>query len=764
MSKELISHSPHLPSNPISQKSQTSPSPKHTPTRRSTPRFLKRFRLGTILVIPFIIPIVVSTGLVGWFSFRNGQQAINDLAIQLNSEISARIKQHVLDYLNKSHTLLQLTYAGVQSDNLKLNDFEGLRRYFWHVVQKGELESYLSFGNEQGEFVGVEYRENGTVQLKIRTKATDPIRETYLLDERGNRQELLKRAEYDPRTRPWYKAAKQAGKPTWSEIYPFFSRKNTSLGISPVRPIYDSKGNLLGVLCINITLVRVTDFIKDLYISPHGQSFIMDRAGELVVSSTIKQPFTVTGEGDNREIERIPAAKSKNATVKATAQHLRERFGSFQAINHSQNLKFQIDGAWHYVQVLPIQDNRGIDWLAVVVVPESDFMQRINANTRTTILLCLSTFVVATAIGILTARWIGGQIVKLNEASQAIASGELNQHVTVNGIAEIETLARSFNSMAYQLKESFAALEAKNADLHQAKQELAQAKEQLEAVLNAVPGSISWIDSGGVYIGVNRHLAASLNLPQDAIIGQEIGFLGGSSPFTEFMRQFLASSDTSASSVIEVGTNDAKRYYLVAAQKYQQGTAMVSVGIDITERELAEEALRIAEENYRSIFENALEGIFQATPDGHYISVNPAMARIYGYDSPEEMIATVTKISRLYVDPSHQDEFERLMESKGEVKNLEYQVYRKDGSIVWVEEDTRAVRDRSGNLLYYEGLIQDISQRKRQEDELRRQLQELRVEIDHQKRQQDVAKIIQSDYFQELKENTEGLDIDEFWN
>ena len=420
----------------------------------------KKFRLRTVLIVPFIVPIIASTGLVGWFSLRNGQQAIDDLATQLNSEISARIKQHVLNYLTKSHNVLRLTQAGVESGNLKLDDFDRLQRYFWQVVQKGDLESYLFFGNEQGEFVGVEHREDGTIQLKIRTKATEPMRETYLLDDRGNQQKLLKQAKYDTTSRPWYRAAEQTRKPTWSPVYPFFSRQNTSLGISPVSPVKDSNGKLLGVLSINITLMRITDFLKELDISPHGQSFIMERSGHLVVSSTIPEPFTVKGgKGDDRQIERMSAADSQNPTVSATARYLRKHFGLFSAIEGSQHLKFQIDGAWHYVQVMPIKDGRGIDWLAVVVVPEADFMERINANTRTTIVLCVLTLAVATAIGVLTSRWISHQIFKLNRASQEIASGTLDQHIEINGIIEIEKLADSFNRMAFQLKESFERLE-----------------------------------------------------------------------------------------------------------------------------------------------------------------------------------------------------------------------------------------------------------------------------------------------------------------
>jgi sigma-B regulation protein RsbU (phosphoserine phosphatase) len=176
-------------------------------------------------VVPFVLQIVAAVGLVGYLSFKNGQQAINDLAYQLTKEVSNRINEHVIGYLNKTHQVLRVTYDGVQGGNLNLKNFDGLQRYFWQVVREGDLESYLSFGNEQGEFVGVENREDKTVQLKIRTKATEPRRKTYLLDNLGNRAKLLQQAEYDPRERPWYQAAKQAKQPTWSPIYPFFLAK-----------------------------------------------------------------------------------------------------------------------------------------------------------------------------------------------------------------------------------------------------------------------------------------------------------------------------------------------------------------------------------------------------------------------------------------------------------------------------------------------------------------------------------------------------------
>lgn len=138
------------------------------------------------------------------------------------------------------------------------------------------------------------------------------------------------------------------------------------------------------------------------------------------------------------------------------------------------------------------------------------------------------------------------------------------------------------------------------------------------------------------------------------------------------------------------------------------------------ELESAYQKLKVAEAKYRSIFENAVEGIFQSSPNGRYITANPALARIYGYSLAEEVTANFTDIEhQLYVDPNRRAEFVRLMEKHGNVSEFESQIYRRDGSIVWISEKAYAVHDEQGKLLYYEGLIEDITQRKQTEEELR---------------------------------------------
>ncbi len=139
---------------------------------------------------------------------------------------------------------------------------------------------------------------------------------------------------------------------------------------------------------------------------------------------------------------------------------------------------------------------------------------------------------------------------------------------------------------------------------------------------------------------------------------------------------------------------------------------IIEYALDVTDRLLAEE-------RYRSIFENAAEGIFQSTPEGHFISVNPAFAKIYGYDSPQEVIAMIKDIGeQIYVNPKHREEIISLLWKQGSVENFETQQYRKDGSIIWVSTNIHVCRKRHDNPLFFEGTSQDITERKKLEAQL----------------------------------------------
>ena len=137
---------------------------------------------------------------------------------------------------------------------------------------------------------------------------------------------------------------------------------------------------------------------------------------------------------------------------------------------------------------------------------------------------------------------------------------------------------------------------------------------------------------------------------------------------------------------------------------------------DISERKRKEEALRQSEERYRAIFEQAVEGFFQSTPEGRFIKVNQALARMCGYDSPEEMMAAITDIAgQHYTNRQDREEFNRLLQEQGVVENFEHETRRKDGSTFWASVSARAVRDGEGRILYFEGTHEDIDKRKKAE-------------------------------------------------
>jgi sigma-B regulation protein RsbU (phosphoserine phosphatase) len=281
---------------------------------------------------------------------------------------------------------------------------------------------------------------------------------------------LFNRPNYDARVRSWYRSAVQLGSPSWDEVSVSFSDQR--LDISATYPFYDKTGTFKGVLLGEQTLSQISNFLQSLKISRSGQTFIVERSGDLIGSSTMEQPFLIV-EG---KAKRLRATDSKETLIRSTARYLVKEFGDFSQIRNSQQLNFVSEGQRQFVQVLPFQSGSSLDWLIVVVVPEADFMERINTNTRSTILLCLAALILAIILGILTARSITQPIWRLSNASWTLAKQaatsdlarpELEQKVETNSVKELRVLAQAFNHMAQKLRESFTALEKANEVLEQ---------------------------------------------------------------------------------------------------------------------------------------------------------------------------------------------------------------------------------------------------------------------------------------------------------
>lgn len=281
------------------------------------------------------------------------------------------------------------------------------------------------------------------------------------------------------------------------------------------------------------------------------------------------------------------------------------------------------------------------------------------------------------------------------------------------------------------LEQKYRELEAANVQL---KREITQrqnvevvlrdSEAQLHALLTAITDVVLVLDVQGRYLKIAPTNLALLHKPADELIGKTLHEVFPKAQADTFLTQIQESLETQQTCNIEYShpTIEKKEVWFAASISPLDNNSVIWVARDMTERKQAEEARHSAETRYRSIFENTYEGLFQMTPDGCLLSANPGLARIYGYESAEELRTAVICLNQQrYVDKSRWDIFLERMQTEERVSDFESQVYRQDGEVIWISENAHIVRDTQGELLYYEGSVVDITKRKVWEEALRYQ-------------------------------------------
>ena len=425
------------------------------------------------LPIIFALLIAATVGLIGWLAYRSGLQSIDDLATWSRREAAARIEEHTSAYLATPNVFHQINDAAVRTGTLDPGNLIGMEGYLWEQVQVTDAVPFVYFGTEQGEILGVERRADGTPALWTVLKAEGPDLNVYQLDDKLNRVKKLDNVPgFDPRGRPWYTAAVQVGGATWSAIYPDISRP--ILVITSVMPVYDQAGKLVGVWGIDLPLDQITNFMRSLEIGQTGQAFIVERTGKIVASSADEPPTVTTENGQ----ERLAAVDSKEPMISAVAQYLQNQPGGLEGIQDNQQFTLPLDGVRHFVEVKPLQDGRGLDWLIVVVIPETDFIGPIYAGLRSTVVLGLVILLVASLLGFLIARWIIRPIIAVTDAAASVEASEFtlkSLEPVVNRTDELGVLARVFQRMA---EEVYAREQSLKRQLQQLRIEIDEVKRQ----------------------------------------------------------------------------------------------------------------------------------------------------------------------------------------------------------------------------------------------------------------------------------------------
>jgi signal transduction histidine kinase len=458
--------------------------------KRRISGIFRQITLQTVLTIPFLLQIFVIVGLVGYFSFRNGQQTVNQVATKLREKVILSVEQQLQNYLEKPQLIVELNQKAVKLEQLSFEDFLALEEHLWRQIQIFNSVYAIYLGNEQGKFAYIKQETDG--RLIAKPVEVVPERRAYLLDSQGKRSKFLESDRYDPRIRPWYLKTIKTNRRNWSEVYTFTGGE---LGITAAGPLYDKQGNFQGVVGVDLVLSLISDVLRKIEISSNGEIFILDRKGFLIATSTNEDPFIHSGTSLREQ--SIKANDSGNPLIKNTSRYLTKKFQNLNQIDQTEQLDFWLDGKKQLVQILPCRDELGLDWLIIIVVPEADFMRGINANSRMTIWLCLLALAIATGVGILTSRILAQPILRLSEVSKIIAQSarlrntatDLYPIVRVRGIKELEVLAESFNEMTHRLKAAFIDLDRTNQDLElrveQRTAALLQAKEAADTANQA---------------------------------------------------------------------------------------------------------------------------------------------------------------------------------------------------------------------------------------------------------------------------------------
>ena len=340
----------------------------------------------------------------------------------------------------------------------------------------------------------------------------------------------------------------------------------------------------------------------------------------------------------------------------------------------------------------------------------------------------LVTMALAFFLGPLLQQPISRPLVELVQTADAISHGaDYSLRAVSTGRDEFGTLVSAFNGMLQQIQ-------CRNDELDKQREHLgdevasrtaelssANARLKLQAgALNAASNSIVITDVSGQIVWSNPAFSKSSGYSSEEALGKSPALVKSGKHGREFYSQLWAtilSGDTWRGEVINRRKNGElyteEMTVTPVTAKSLEITHFVAIKQDVTDRKRAEEALSLAEEKYRAIFEDAVVGIFQITPDGRPISINRALAQMHGYDSPKEFLSEISNVTQqLFVDPDRMIPLRRELERKGVVQGVEVEVYRKDRTKKWVVANMRAARDADGAINLYEGTIEDITDRK----------------------------------------------------
>lgn len=625
----------------------------------------RQLSLKVLLIVPFVTQVIAAVGITGWLSVQNGREATQELAPQIGREVTKTIESHVRGYFDAPLEILQAHGVSAKVGNFSFENLDRLDKLFWQQVQQSPNLYFFYAANPKGQFIGVENRDQNNLVLHRSTSFSPPQKSIYRLDKLGKVLNRIEVNAYDPRTRPWYQGAINSRQMVWSPIYLFVARP--ILGITASVPIYSEAGDLQGVLGVDLTLSQIGDFLRQLTIAKTGQAFILEQSGQLVATSTAEMPYIPTDKGQ----QRIHATQSENPILRRAFEELKRKYPNAADIPNYQQIQLDWDGATQYIQITKLTSKQGLNWLLVVVVSEADFRDRININTRNTIVLCALALIFASLTGLYTSKWIAKPVEKLIDASHMLAtisasadlaSGQPYHPIETANVRELSILADSFNQMAQQLQISFTALAQNKEELERRVERRTEALKSSETKYRTLVEAANCIilrtDTIGTIKFINEYGLSFFGFAdEEAIVGKNISqtIVQESDDTTissliEWMGSSKNNSDVSMFQESQNIRNDGEKVWISWSNRPILDDAghlveILSIGVDITERKRVESTLEEFVSLQRATFESIADGVVAMAQTGNITSYNQRFIDMFSL-SPESL-STIDHALRL---------------------------------------------------------------------------------------------------------------------
>lgn len=396
------------------------------------------------LVIPITLLVIGVSAAIGWISMKAGTDAVHTLTQRMLVDMVNRINLSTERHLEGA--LIALESVAPSADRMpKEHDFSTdmriLEDKFWAASGLFmDVNNYVYFGGKDGRFVGVYRISKRDVQLFWR-EPDGKRRDVYHVTGIGDRSELIRSDDFDPRKRPWYQTAMRSDKPVWSKIYNNFSFNFPTITLA--KAVFQKNHEFAGVLATDVTLIELSNFLRKLDISKNSVAYIVDADGYIVATSGEEIPQrTVNGVP-----ERIRAVDMKTALISGTFSNIGK-----SKTTEPEVVSMELSSGTVDVAISPLGGRQGLNWQTIVVVPRADFMREINQGFMQSMVIAIACIIFALTIALTIVERVVRDIRKLTSAAEKFGNGEPMPKLHIHRQDEIGLLTQTFVEMEKKLR------------------------------------------------------------------------------------------------------------------------------------------------------------------------------------------------------------------------------------------------------------------------------------------------------------------------